>query len=322
MRASVSMAGDVFVRLSRQIAAREGKQAIDLSGSFASTGPRPAAMLGDLPPTERSGPPAGPKAQPSPARLLLSPRRGGAVLPLGIAALDRLLGGGLRRNALHEVRSAITRDNTAATGFAAAILARLAVFDDRPILFVAGEDAAKEGGLPYGPGFDRFGLDSRRLVLVSARRPAEVLWVFEEGLRCPGLAAVLAELRGSPRALDLTASRRLSLRAGENGVMGLLLRQSGPPEPGAAATRWRVTPLPAATVGDFPAGIGRPVFRLALERNRAGPTGSIDLEWDHGARSFAIAVEPALSFRGSPLSCDRPYLAGEAGAVLAFRRAG
>ena len=267
---------------------------------------------------------AGALALPAPARYLLSPRRGGAVLPLGVTEVDRLLSGGLRRNALHEIRAGETRKSSAASGFATALLARLAGLDDRPILFVVEEGAAKEGGHPYGPGLGQFGLDPARLVVVTTRRAQETLWVFEEGLRCAGLAAVAAELRGHPKALDLTASRRLALRARDSGVMGLLLRQAGTAEPGAATTRWRVAPRPAATVDDFTEGIGRPAWRLDLERNRAGPTGSIDLEWDHGALRFAIADAnaPALPVAGAALPLDRPHLAGAAGAVMAFRRAG
>ena len=53
------------------------------------------------------------------------------------------------------------------------------------------------------------------------------------------------------KKLDLTASRRLALRARESGVLGLLLRQAGPAEPGAALTRWLVSPRPAGTLDDF-----------------------------------------------------------------------
>ena len=233
---------------------------------------------------------------------------------------DRLLAGGLRRNALHEIRGDTTRDCSAATGFAAALLARLADDDDRPILWVVEEAAIREGGFPHGPGLGGFGLDTGRLVVVVTRRPGETLWVFEEGLRCAGLAAVLAELRGQPRELDLTASRRLALRARDSGVMGLLLRQAGGAEPGAASTRWLVAPRPAATLDDYPAGIGRPAWRLTLERNRLGATGSFDLEWDHDRRSFALAG-PSLSLARPALSADGPDLPRPAGTVVAFRHA-
>jgi len=308
MRASVLMVREGFARLARRIAEIEGRP--------------DSSAARNTPLAEWAGALAGAPAHPAPARQLLSPRRGGALLPLGIVDVDRLLSGGLRRNALHEIRAAETRDASAASGFATALLARLAGLDDRPILLVIEEEAAREGGLPYGPGLDQLGLDPSRLVVVATRRPQEALWVFEEGLRCAGLAAVLCELRGHPKTFDLTASRRLALRARDSGVMGLLLRQAAVAEPGAALTRWRVTPRPAATVDDFTEGIGRPAWQLDLERNRAGPTGRFDLEWDHGAFRFALAADaPALPVAGTALPLDRPHLAGAAGTVLALRRA-
>ncbi len=244
-----------------------------------------------------------------------------ALLPFGVARLDRMLAGGLRRDALHEIRGEAARDSGAAAGFAIALLARLTKTDHRPFLLVAEADALGEAGHPYGPGLDRFGIDPRRLVIVRTRRASETLWVFEEALRCRGVGAVLAEVRGHPRELDLTASRRLALRARDSGVMGLLLRQSGAAEPGAALTRWHVAPRPAATLDDFALGIGRPAWRLTLERNRAGPTGIFDLEWNHDSRAFAPAGRPALSLPRAPVPFDRPDPPAAAGTAVAFRRA-
>ena len=303
MRASVSMAREGFARLKRQIAAIEGRP-----HDFAPAEDGPSGTEArDIP------------AAPPPVRL--SPCRGGERLRLGIADLDRRLGGGLRHGALHEFRGDLARDAAAVTGFATALLARLSKADGRPLLWVTEAATAHETGAPYGPGLDHFGLDSRRLIMVVVRRPEDVLWVFEEGLRCTGLAAVLAEMSGHPRRLDLTASRRLALRAGQHGVMGLLLRQSAAAEPGAAATRWHVSPLPASSLDDFDRGIGRPAWRLALERNRAGMTGSFDLEWDHERQSFARAVPAALSLPRASLSSDRPDPARMVGEVVALRRA-
>ena len=276
MRAGAFMAGESFARLRRRIAEIEGRPDIGLQPREDADG-------------------------------VSATRRAPSVIPFGVPALDRMLAGGLRHDALHEFRGDTTRHAAAVTGFAVAILARLTTTDRRPVLWVMEEAAGREGGMPYGPGLDRFGLDSRRLIVVVTRKPDEALWVFEEGLRCAGLAAVLTEIRGNPRALDLTASRRLALRAREHGVTGLLLRQAAGSEPGATATRWCVAPRPAATLDDFTQGIGRPVWRLTLERNRAGMTGDFDLEWDHERRVFASA-RPALSLPRPSLPADRPPL--------------
>ena len=55
--------------------------------------------------------------------------------------------------------------------------------------------------------------------MVRATRPADLLWAMEEGLRTPGIGAVLGEIR----QLDLTASRRLQLAAESGGGVGLVL---------------------------------------------------------------------------------------------------
>jgi protein ImuA len=155
------------------------------------------------------------------------------------------------------------------------------------------------------------------------------LWVAEEGLTCRGLAAVLTEIRGASRLLDLTATRRLALRA-RSGVMGFLLRQASETEPSAATTRWRVEPLPASTLDGYAAGIGRPAWRLILERNRRGATGAIDVEWDHGRRSFAAIagtglaaasfapVRTAHSLAGAAVPVDRPPAPSNAGKLVAL----
>jgi protein ImuA len=242
-----------------------------------------------------------------------------AVPPLssGVAGLDRVLGGGFARAALHEIRSAESRDAAAATGFAVAVLSRLAATDRRAVLWVVESAAAHEAGLLYGAGLERFGLSLSRLIVVRVAKPGDALWVFEEGLRCRGLAAVLTELRGEPRQFDFTASRRLALRACEHGVMGLLLRQSDRAGPGAATTRWLVAPRPAAVTDDYPAGIGNPAWRLTLEKNRQGTTGTFDVEWDHERGTFA----PAYSLPVAALPSDRPPASPDVRQGVALRRA-
>ena len=49
---------------------------------------------------------------------------GPGVLPLGIAAIDAALGGGLARGALHEIAAASEAHLAAATGFALGLAAR------------------------------------------------------------------------------------------------------------------------------------------------------------------------------------------------------
>ncbi|MFO1185498.1 MAG: hypothetical protein U1E56_12040 [Bauldia sp.] len=244
-------------------------------------------------------------------------------LTLGLDGIDRRLGGGLVRAGLHEIRSALTRENGAANGFALAVLARLTAKDRRPVLWVSERWALAEAGVPYGPGFLQFGLDPERLILVETRRPEEALFAFEEGLACQGLAAVLGEIRGNPAVLDLTASRRLALRAQQSGVTGLFLHQAGEAEPSAALTRWRVGPLAAGTMDGFQKGIGRPAWHLELERNRSGAPDRFDVEWDHESRRFTTVAKPAaLPLARPALPLNRPYSAPDAWPQLALGRTG
>ena len=305
MRASVFTAKDSFARLRRRIAEIEGRPA----GGVMDQRSPPSPLRGGWGGGYGAGAFRGPA---------LAPRRGGHILPFALPGLDRMLAGGLRRDALHEMRCDTTRAAAAATGFAAAILARLAEIDDRPVLWIAEAGAAHEAGLPYGAGLDRFGCDSSRLIVVRVKKPGDVLWVFEEGLACRGLAAVLAEIHGNPRVLDLTATRRLALRARAGGVMGLLLRPS-------RHGRCERSPHPLvrrAAAGrvpdDYPAGIGRPAWHLALERNRRGRTGAIDVEWDHERRAFAVAEAPAAAhpLPVAALPSDRPPAPPDAGKVV------
>jgi protein ImuA len=282
------MAAESFARLRREIARIEGRHALSLEHSAPASASDPIREIG-----------AQGNAGSQAAREFAS---------FAVSGLDRILAGGLRRAALHELRCDESRNAAGMTGFAAAVLATLARNDTRPILWILLADAVKEAGLPYAAGLAHFGLDPRRLILVRVADPADALWVFEESLRCPGLAAVLTEIRGHTRLLGLTASRRLALRAAEHGVMGLLLRQSGRALPGAAETRWLVEPLPSASDEICPQGLGRSAWRLTLERNRHGTTGTFDLEWDHESRCFAPAriVRAARPRPVTSLPVDRP----------------
>src|SRR6202008_4840971 len=126
------------------------------------------------------------------------PGRGAAgAAPTGFDAIDRVLPeGGLARGALHEIVSE-TGDRAAASGVAIRLLTGLAA--QGPVLWCLADPDL------YGPALQRAGLAPDRLILARTRRDADLLWAMEEGLKTPGLAAVL----GEPHGLDLTASRRL-----------------------------------------------------------------------------------------------------------------
>ena len=210
---------------------------------------------------------------------------GPRVLPLGIAAIDAALGGGLARGALHEIAAASEVHLAAAAGFALG----LAAHGQASVFWLAEDMALAESGAPYGPGLDAFGLRPERLLTVAAARPRDLLWAMEEALRCRAVGAVIGELRDS--AIITVALRRLSLAAAESGALALLLRAAPPADASTAATRWIVGAAPNAR------------FAVELVRNRRGPLGAWILQWSDSDERFILA--PAQPVAAPAL--DRPY---------------
>ena len=143
------------------------------------------------------------------------------------------------------------------------------------MLWIATDFALGEGGGPYGPGLDLFGLASARLLVLRVPRATDVLWAMEEALRCRALACVIAELPGEGAAADLTATRRLTLAAREGaGPSASCCAIAPPPMPSAAATRWQIAAAPSRP-DDF-GGLGRDALRPFACKNRRGPVRPVD----------------------------------------------
>jgi protein ImuA len=221
------------------------------------------------------------------------------LLPLGRPEVDAALQGGLARGAVHELASGPGQQLGPVTGFALA-LAALAAGDGRTALWIQTDFAAREAGLPYGPGLELFGLPLRQLLILRVARPLDLLWAFEEALKSHSLAAVLAELPQDGAAADLTATRRLTLAARAGGGLGLLLRHRPSPLATAAMTRWQVAA--AVSRPDQYGGLGRTAFDLTLSKNRRGRSGRWTVCWSHDERSF---VPPALSLPVAAAAGDR-----------------
>jgi protein ImuA len=206
-------------------------------------------------------------------RQIEAPARHG-MLPFGLAAIDRALpGSGLALGAVHEIlgQGGDEEDGAAAAGFIAGILARLGA---GPVLWCLPRPDL------HGPGLLAHGLDPARLVLVCAKRDDELLWAMEEGLRTPGLAAVVGEIGRLP----MVAGRRLQLAAERSGVTAFVLRRwrngaealAERERPSAALTRWRVAALSSRDI-NMP-GIGLPRWRVELLRCRGGAPAAWEVE--------------------------------------------
>ena len=195
----------------------------------------------------------------------------GKTVSVGAAEIDQALpNGGLALGMLHEIAGAgpDTEHGAAAALLTAGILARMA----GPVLW------AMEQPDLFAPGLAGAGLHPDRVVFATAGK--EVLATMEEGLRHPGLAAVVGEIAGR---LSLIASRRLQLAAAQTGVLAIALRRSrrfddpALMEPTAAMTRWLVAALPsppALSHAPAVAGLARARWRLTLTRCRGGQPGT------------------------------------------------
>jgi protein ImuA len=252
-------------------------------------------------------------------------------LPLGASAVDHYLDGGLACGGLHEVRSPLARDIGAATGFALGLAAR-AIQADRSgrsgIVWVSDPATRVDGGGLFPAGLAQYGLDPSSMTIVEPGDLQGAMWAADEAAGCAGLAALVFQIKGNPARFDITATRRLMLRARQSGVLALTLRQSGEEEASAAATRWRVNTEISGADDILERGVGAMRLLLTLERNRAGRTGQWLLAWNPKDRSFHHAApDPKSRANPSahpvdrlPASADRSGAPGQMGQVLDHRQ--
>lgn len=185
----------------------------------------------------------------------------GRVFPFGAARLDAALPwGGLPAGSLHE----IVGTAPGAAGFLAAYLGQ--VRRGRPVLWLT---PARQ---LHAPALAAFGFDHRRLTIAWTRRAEDRLQAFEDALRTPGIAAVVAEID----SLSADETRRLREAAAAGGALGLLIRRDAAMAT-AALTRWRIAPAQSD---------GRnPRWQVRLERD--GFAAQYAMDWDE-ARGFRV----------------------------------
>jgi protein ImuA len=244
-------------------------------------------------------------AQPSAGQLgNLAPAR----IPFGIAEIDRALdpvhGAGIVANALHEVRVESGLNAACGAGFALAL--GLMTAGTAPeekvhtVFWISDTFTCDEYGRFYGPGLSLFNLKPENFIRIHPQGRREMLWAAGEIAATPNAAAFcLIEITKHPGEIDLTATRRLMLRAQSSGTPVILLRQSGNEEASAAHTRWRVRPAASAQSPAMPETqtstplqnqfIGPPAFAVSLEKCRGGhadPSTQWTIEWNRDDQRF------------------------------------
>ncbi len=174
--------------------------------------------------------------------------------------------------------------------------------EPKDVLWVQDGTSLRLTGRPFRAGLPE--ALRPRLIHVVAQTCEDALFALEEGLRCRDLGCVIGEISGNPRALDFTASRRLSLAAEKHGVPLYLVRIDARRDLSSARMRWDVrgasSPRPRWN-GDAP---GTPAWRAELFRARAHPPGTWILH-DDGTR---LAARPKA---GTPDHGDLAAAAGD-----------
>lgn len=230
---------------------------------------------------------------------------------LGIHAIDKALdpvaAKGILTNALHEIR--VTNGLDAASGAGFAFCLGLMMTKESadphnvkqselpPVFWISDHFTRQEYGSYYGPGLCAFSIAPQNLIRISPSSLEESIWAAGEITATHGAARFcLMEIRGHPKALDLTVTRRLMLRAQSSGTTILILRQSSEEEASSAATRWHVMP---ASSRKSPSGasplmhqfIGPPSFSVSLEKCRGGNPifNPFIMEWNSNDQCFALS---------------------------------
>lgn len=210
-----------------------------------------------------------------------------------------------------------TRNGAALLGFALG-LARPLLTRQRPALvfFQLGHES-QESGLPYGPGLRALGFEPENLVLVRTTTLVELLWALEEAICCKAVAVAIADVGGSPKLLDFTISRRLSLRAQASGATVLQLRYGLLREASAAQLRWHLAPAPSAPMPFDPRAPGPPRYLASLEKGRLAGFGTrFLLDWtDHGFQHIEPdrAGTDGRAALSQPLPADLGHRLSQAG---------
>jgi protein ImuA len=224
-----------------------------------------------------------------------------ARVPLGYKAADACLKGGLVRGTLHEV-FAHAGHEASTTGFAAGLAARVAA--NKPVLWIRQDYSALEFGELAATGLLELGINPSCMLLLCAAHAEDALRAALDALTCAALGAVVIEIPGEPKILDLVASRRLTLGAAQKGVTVFLLRFGAQPDASTAETRWLIRSCSSPPQEE---DWGRPTFACELVRNRHGRTGHWVMEWDCDDGIFRESAPD----RGAVVSAafDRPAAA-------------
>ena len=199
---------------------------------------------------------------------------------------------------------------------ATAFVASFAAGARGPVLWVQDRASRRAGGRLHEPGLRRAFRIEAPILHVRAGHSRDALRAMEEGASCAALGAVVGEVDGASPALDLTATKRLALRARESGVAVWLIRVG--PEGGlsAARMRWRLAAAPSQVHPHDPDAPGVAVWTAELFRAAGRAPGMWSLVHEPGHDIGQGAGAPDR-LRVVPRAGDGPLAAEGGPAALA-----
>jgi protein ImuA len=201
-----------------------------------------------------------------------TPPQPGVSDAMGLGPIEAAFPNGLfPTGAIHEFLTAVPEDAATCGGFIAALLKTLMDNGSACLWISIGKNL-------FPPSLKTFGVDPGRFIFMDLKKEKDVLWAMEEGLKCEGLAAVIAELP----EINFAQSRRLQLAVEKSKVTGFVLR-SAPRRISATAcvARWHITSLPSELEEGMP-GVGFPRWKIELLKVRNGNPGCWTMEWFAG----------------------------------------
>lgn len=161
--------------------------------------------------------------------------------------------------AIHEFLCDEEEDSAATNGFLSTLLAKL-MQNERSCIWIS------PFAQVFPPALKNFGIHPDKIIFIHLHKDKDILWAMEEALKCPGLAAVVAELQ----ELSFAQSRRLQLAVENNKITGFVLRTNNKKiSTTACVARWRISPLPSFTEKGLP-GVGFPQWQVELLKVKNG----------------------------------------------------
>lgn len=233
-------------------------------------------------------------------KTLARPELAKDCITFGFSEADQRVGG-LPKSALHELLPEQSGDGAAVAGFALALMLRAQEEPGQTIVWVRQDMVTHEYGALYAPGLAEFGADPSSIIQVRVSDSLSAVRAAHEALQCSALGAVALEIWGSPKVLDLTATRRLLHRATLSRTPCFIIRTSSEAAPSAAFSRWRVRAAASRALAANAPGV--PAFEISLLRHRGGvPPQRFRMEWDCDLRIFrktplSRALAPSITHR-------------------------